>query len=514
MHRLSFVIFIFISYTGLTGQGTLPCFTVVANVDESAPSQIDLHVYPGENEFWLDETQYVVESHGKYFFEEKKKLHSFFRCAYDFSAFGQLGMHRADKFVTEDGLIFYMAFSNTSELSYLILDGYLYLVYPCDDSFTCFHPFHYPPKFSETRDTIELAPARIELASAQADFDTLYEQVLVHDASIVYSIIPAEFEIVTEQILIGDSLSCQGYPEQYDTIYEQLLVKETYTTLDTVDNVFETVTEQVLAVWEHVGIDTMRVETKDSLVAIEVRKRYLGWEITDTLSACVSENPFDCVTLELIEQDPDSIITNIEIVQGDCPVDYSLLGSYCLSEVFNPHTYEFRQYEKLVTPSIVVETPVPAEYTTVEKVILSDANAIPDSCIDRKYQTVEKLILDIPAYAESIEVPAEYTTRFFLRPIGTISIDSVELERDELIYSSYTMEEAAKIQYGPFRCEEFVSEDYKQMILNKLIEENYLESLVEFNSVKFWRAFLQYQLDRDLPTGKIDTMTLEEMGIE
>ncbi len=499
-------------------QGNLPCFTVVADLDENATSRIGLNVYSGEDEMWLDDENYDLESHGKYFFEEKTKLHSFFRCVYDFAVFEELGLHRVDKFVPlnmDDFAVIYLVHSSSSDLSYLIMEGSLYLVYPCGDEHTCFHPFYYPATFEVTQETILLEPARVDLGLGHTLFDTLIEQVLVHDAYNLLIVHPAVFDTVFMEVLVEEKLLCSDLPVSYDTLNEFILIKDAYSVLDTVDVVFETVTEQVLHTYEHIGLDSFALETKDSLVEIQTKEAYFDWAILDTIPACVSQDPFSCVEIELEEQDADSIIAIIEILAETCPEDYTTVGSLCVKETFIPHSYVTRSYEKLVSPSVIIEDSVPGEYMELEKIFFESSVTVPDSCVEEIYEIIPVYKLATPAWSETLEVPAVYETREFYRVLENANIDSVELEDVLLEIEICTLTEEASLMYGPYRCESFISEAYKEMILEKLVEENYLGSVnTVFNSAKFWRAFLQYQLDRNLPAGKIDTITLEEMGIE
>ena len=282
----------------------------------------------------------------------------------------------------------------------------------------------------------------VRMIALPAEYETVTEQVLLKEASTRLQVVPATFENVTEQILVKPaSFRTQIVPAEYESMTEQVLVKEASTRIERRPARYETQSEQ---------IETAPAATK--------------WVKKRANRNCLSTDPNDCLVWCLVET-PAQYQTIIKKIKMNCAEGWTADRGDCIRNIEVPAEYTTRTYRKLKTSGYRrLPTEVPAEYKTIiKKVIKTPAQR---RTIDRpaEYTTTARRVMTTAAttrietapvlmgsyriqvykgcregYTESgvagkngdcirtIEIPAEYANRSYLKLVSPASLKTIEV---------------------------------------------------------------------------------------
>ncbi len=189
-----------------------------------------------------------------------------------------------------------------------------------------------------------------------AQYQTVTEKILKHDAGERVEIIPARYETVKEQVLVEEaSQKLETIPAKYGFVDEQVLVKPAAQKMVEVPARYETVTERILVkpahtVWKKGSGPIQRIDdsTGEIMCLVEVPDEFR------TVSKQVLKSP---ATTRVIDE-PAVYQTVKKRVVIEAPQTRTV-------EI--PAKYKTVSVTKLVTPAQEKRIPVPAEYQTVSK---------------------------------------------------------------------------------------------------------------------------------------------------
>jgi len=119
-----------------------------------------------------------------------------------------------------------------------------------------------------------------------------------------------------------------------------------------------------------------------------------------------------------------------------------------------------------------------------------------------------------PAIIETIEIPAEYSTRVFEKVETPAFFEKEILQTFNGSIDGYSLEQSLETEEQFYICEQFLDEDLRQKIVNRLNQLWYLNETTEFGTSLFWQAVFNFQLEHDLSLGKIDLIMINTLGIE
>lgn len=349
----------------------------------------------------------------------------------------------------------------------------------------------------------------MKIVNYPAEFGSYTEQVLVHDAYNGYNIKQATYDTIPFGFVIKENSNCPG-DTNYVYVEDSIMIKSAFDSLVVIPPVFEIVTEQVLEKESYAFYNVRERELIDSSLEVILLPEYsiLVW---DTIPNCISDEPSDCLSFDTVVIAESKIEINA-ILASDCTNSETACGAYCLKFVEVPATYRTREYTKLVTPAIIETIIVPAEYYYYTRQELADN--VPDSCIYYTLDTVSLEQFVEPAIIETIEIPAEYSTRVFEKVETPAFFEKEILQTFNGSIDGYSLEQSLETEEQFYICEQFLDEDLRQKIVNRLNQLWYLNETTEFGTSLFWQAVFNFQLEHDLSLGKIDLIMINTLGIE
>lgn len=397
---------------------------------------------------------------------------------------------------------------------YIQCRGLLFYLTPCDD--VCSRPMIQLQRF----DTIQVQcflPDRIDsVAMTQGKLEKVTERVLIREASSRYEVRPAMFNDMSKMLLKSEVNTCPDYAVEYDTMMTSVKIKEAYTILVPKPSQYETVTERVLNSEAMNLVDTfsLPVDTMHKEL-IKVPTRY-EWTKTDIDTSCIAMSAAPCVIGHW-----DTIAAQIDylplIIPSDatCPDSFIQLENYCYRIRDIAATYGERTYERLIYPATTEVIEIPDSFSSKMVVRFSSQDSIPDSCIQRTYESYILQELTVPATAQTIEIPAEYGERAYKRLVQQGSI--VAVDTTSSIYSFTQVREkqaAAEIQNTDVLCDDFLSDEIVSQLVLALIEEGYPLDSSETNiTPAVLEAVIDYQCAQRLTIGGITTELLNHLQI-
>jgi hypothetical protein len=358
-----------------------------------------------------------------------------------------------------------------------------------------------------------------------------YEYVPQTEISGEFTLIKeAEYEIVTEQVLVSDAFTeltlvgaqfQNNYHYYYnetsncpDAIIEnvpvEFITKEESITYELIGPEMETVTELILDNHAYFGPAYYKREAinLDTLKQIYVKRL----EIDSMKEGCYNLNFITCSNFSEIKDSTISV-SEIGLAYLPCLENYKSAGEYCYNEEIEvPATYKSRQYLKLVAPAIANTIIIDAEYTTVLTSKVINKDEIDVSCIITNLDSIKYKKLVEPPIIETQEVLAEYGT--ISRPLlieypefdaeeSNEEIQTIMIDADQNIK---LINNQLKLQSVDLTC-------MHETIKNRLIELSFANINDELFSKEYYQAIIEYQQEKSLPIGAIDENLLESLNI-
>lgn len=520
MYKFISIVFICILFNAnLVAQIIFPCFSIIESTNENAELEdgaiiwlVNKFVFEDQLEgIWIDGIRHQATLDNSIQFQEKTIMRAFFNCAYDFERYEDTGQFLAIPIQMASGQINYLVGDAGSAYYYLIYKGYDYLMMNCEGEDACQADYFKQAKFDTSQITIKLEPDLPTVEIDSAEFETITEQILVQDARTELVIKPPVFVNQEHIYYTGDSLVCLGEPFTQQLISDSVLIHDAYQIYTVIPAVYETVSEQVLVKEAHTLIDTFYVNSFDTTITEILLPQHTSYIWPDNLEPCQSLNPFDCIEMDSILVDSVAVTLNIETTEP-CPDDYISCGRLCFSFTVAPSSYEVITREILVEPSVVSSETVPAVYHHFVRKDITISSNTPDSCLVQVYDTINQVILDVPALINTIEIPALYSTRSFERLASDLQYNKTVVSFDTT-FTKIDFDQVPAQGLNPIICEPILIEPLKALIIEKLIEFEYLSEPVTFGSEIFWDAIFRVQQDNHLRIGGLDRITLHMLGI-
>jgi len=282
----------------------------------------------------------------------------------------------------------------------------------------------------------EEASSRLE--TIPAEYETVTEQVLVQPASERVITVPATYETVTERVLdqpartewkrgtgiaTGEGIGLGGAAAQI-TRFEGNVVLETRVAEDTgevmclveIPATYRTLTKQVLRTPATTRSETIpaRYET--------VTKRVLR------NAAATREIPIEAkYTTERVRKLVSPASTRVEEIAAE---------------------YKTVTRRVVDTPASTREVTIPAEYSTVQKTILTKPATTRTEPIEAEYKTVSRRVVDTPASSREVTIPAEYRTVKVRQMVKPSSERRIPIPAE---YTTVTQRNKAKDEYVAWR---------------------------------------------------------------
>ena len=206
-------------------------------------------------------------------------------------------------------------------------------------------------------------------------------------------LIPESVETITEQVIDQpEKIEIRIRPAQYETVSETVLVKPSITAYEVTPAVFETVVEQVLEVPERTETRVIPAAHETYTERVLVRPAYVTWKPgTGLYGRTASEAP--------------------QLVSG-APTGEVL----CRVEV--PARYEAVVRTRVKSPQRMETVVVPAVYKDVERQVLMTPASVREVTVPAVYETINVQKMTTPAREEIIVVPETYKTIEKKRVVG------------------------------------------------------------------------------------------------
>ena len=204
----------------------------------------------------------------------------------------------------------------------------------------CKAPVVVPATFEIVTEQILDQPERTEIQTVPAKYESVERQFQVQAPTIQYKIVPAIYETVTEQVQIKpERTETVVIPAEYESYTEQILVQPAHTVWR--------LRPQYLG--EALGLDERSsIDLKDYFEAVDVPAEYQSVTRTRIVT-------------------PERSETRIIPAQYQTLVKRVVVEPSRIEEVHKPAEYEIVQVEELVAPAREEFVSVPATYRTIEK---------------------------------------------------------------------------------------------------------------------------------------------------
>lgn len=228
-------------------------------------------------------------------------------------------------------------------------------------------------------------------------------------------LIPETYEIQTEQVLDEpEHTEIRIIPAEYETVTERILVKEQSVTYSVVPPVYETETEQLLEMPERTETVVTPAEYETLTEKVLVRPAYVTWKPGSGLFGRQASSE-DNITLPTGE-----ILCRVEV----------------------PAQYDTVIRKRLKTPERIETKVIPARYRTIERQVLQAPARVVEETIPAEYADVQVQRLVTPERQETVVVPATYKTIEKRTVTGGGTVEW----REVLCDSNATPEKIAEVQ--------------------------------------------------------------------
>ena len=184
-------------------------------------------------------------------------------------------------------------------------------------------------------------------------FETFSRKVLVEEAYVKTTTIPAVYETVEKQVMLSDGgVNYRTIPATYKTVTDKELIEPEQTIVNIIPAKYETKTRKIL-----------------------VQEESGEWVKKKKDPNCFSENPEDCLIA-------------------------------CYEKI--PAVYKTETYDVMVSPEETVERIIPAKYKTITKQVVDIPEKVKEIPYDPIYKTVKEQVIVEPASVKEEPIPAVY----------------------------------------------------------------------------------------------------------
>ena len=473
------------------------CYQVVEVISGTGLAGGDSVTFDFENSTaWVNGTTLNLNDVETYQTGNKKSLINHFDCIYSFDRFEDLGIFTASTMELESiGQLIVVTHHESNE-AYLMIGSGVFLVVTCGESSDCITPRYRQAIVADVDYSLVAIPEGAEYSITPPILETVTEQVLVQDAYSIGTVIPAQFETISEQRASVYTNICPEYNAIPIQIEEEVLVKEGYSTLRINPAEFELVTEQVLASDGYIDVEILSIDDLTEQYAIETHQEYNRYSWQSIGFTCLSNSPYDCVEV-LTEQVPGQNATIEHPSTWNCSEDIDWSDEVLLVSEISA-TYLLRSLFRLRVPWTTESTEFPTETKIRTYSGIENINEIPDTCIQITYEEDTYLRLAYPATTMSQEVPAIYESRQYVKQVinGTYEIDQQQTTCN-LTLEGNKVVKPAEINYAEYLC--MIDDVERQEAIKQSLHSlGILSSInVPFASGDFWLGLFDFQSGRD-----------------
>ena len=472
------------------------CYQVVEVIEGGVfEIAMTLSVNINESTFSSSESTYPISNYVSFQSGNKQSLINNFDCLYDFDRFEDIGIFAASILEVEELGRVLIVTHHQSEVAYLIIEQGVYLIIPCPESNDCISQRYKQAELADVNFSVTAIPQGSEFTISPAVFDLITEEVIVHEAFNILTVIEHEFELVTEQRAKTFTNICPDYDAIYTEVNEQVLVKESYSVLTVNPAEFELVMEEVLASEAHRNVELVSLNESSQSYPIETSPEYLHFTwLADSI--CLSHYPYDCVEV-IAEEVPSQIFDVSKPSTWDCNSVNDWSDDVLLITNVDA-TYRTRSYFKLKIPALAESVEVPAVYKTRTYTAIENLSELPDSCIQIAYEIDTFHRVFSPATTTSQSIPPAYKTRQYRKLVkdGEYSFDLPQ-SFCSLSFTGQLMVNPEEIIYDDYLCE-LADIQRQEAIKLSLFEAGDLDDLfTPYSSGLFWESLFDFQSGSD-----------------
>jgi len=375
----------------------------------------------------------------------------------------------------------------------------------------CYAKCFVPDKYETVTEQVMLKPPSSETTVIPAQFEMGTGNYAAKEGWVRLVAEPAEFETVTDTILIAPP-GRRVAPAAYDSVQETILVKPATKYYQTTEAQFELVQEPVEVEPAYVVLEVLPEQYVSVPERIEIRPAGTKWIRKKADRNCLGADPDDCFVWCLVEvpaQYQDIYKKETRGCDGAGSTDCVRTTTVAAKTTRMP-------VQKVKTPATATELVAPAEHLTITRWVLRPSVAEPAAGGPAEYRVIAKQRMKKPGRVREEQVPAEYKTitRKLLKAPARLSSESLPAE-----YLTVTKRQL--LRKGGFS-------EWREILCGEKVTGYTVKQIQEaLAALGYWQgpptgeldartktAIVQFQKDRELPAdGNIDFETLKALGV-
>lgn len=310
--------------------------------------------------------------------------------------------------------------------------------------------------------------------------------------------VPAKFETTEKEVLVKEEAEQINIADaQYEQTEETVMVKASSKDKVLVEAEYEEIEEQVMiepakAVWKKGTGPITRIDnaTGDIMCLVQIPAVYKT--IKKTVLKAAS-------TVQEVEVPAESIVVPVSRLVSDSAADREKLpaefSTVKVTTKVADAAFIWRDSEAsgdgTATGNRICLQEVPAEFTTVKKLVIDEPATIIEEKVPAEYKTVKVKNVSAEAEERRTIIPAIYST-----------IEKREKKSSE------------RLEWQRVLCETNMTRDTNERIQQVLKDSGYYNGPIDGSIGRGTLLSVErYQKDNDLPTGGLTIQMLEKMGI-
>ncbi len=485
------------------------CFVIKQVFTSDSDLSIGSQIHILDDVVLFNQESLPVESRNTFALGERFEVAKVIQCITDLAAFPEEGIFYVTEIDLSNNETLTVLRVDSSPQSYLIHNEAIYLAWPCDSNEVCYGNRYYHPILSDASVSITPITNADAFVYSPPSFFTLTEEILFHDSYRILSLVDAQFETVTEEVLDIYTVICPDQNPIYEDVTEQVLLREASSVLQVVPAQFELVTELILLSDAHTRVETFPITNPSDSISLIIGEGYsdYSWAMNQAGGNCPQFEP--CIDVSKYHVDPLKV-TLPPASDWGCDIEPKAIALQYDVEAM----YELKTRIVLTQPATTTSTEVPAIYETRPYVRLVNKAEIPDSCIVGEYsfRTYERLTA--PATTISEEVPAQYSLIQRTRLKEDANIENLDLDDScQFTFDSYQLIKDGYEEVESYPCEILSNPEAQLEIVETLFSFGYLEDPnTAYGSTAFWVGLMEFYDNLVYDTngfGNIDSRTLD-----
>ena len=516
MNRLVIIFCLIFFFQVGNAQSAYECYTIVDGFQSNPFIDEGNEVYISMDKLLINDEELPIKTRSKFFKDYRENVATFFNCLHEFEGLPHHGDIKVIEYLIEDGAIVYFIREDLLEKYYLVYEGFAYELNHCLSAHSdiCIDEYYYNPTFIKVQDSFRITMDTTSILIQEAQFETVTEQVLIKDAFNIINVQDPKFDTINQIILIEQQVTCPNTAAIFETFIESIKVIDAHDIQIPFPPTFEIFTEQYQVKAAYSGLDTLSLDVEFGEHELVIKEAYKNWKWKLIDSSLIKDSPNSCLFFETEAFDKESIFKNSLIYTNSCPEGYDQEGNLCYEVELVPAEYQTRSLLLLNEPAYTMQRIFDAQYHKYEKTIISNIDDIDSSCIEEIFDTVQYLKLKLPSVVNSLSFDAKYGTieRQILTDNLRISINPKLGQYQH--YERWEKTNAHTVRLKTALCDPFLTETMKEKIINRMNSMSLIDNDVVFGSSLFWDAVCLYQLNHNLPLGNIEENFIRKLGFE